>query len=202
MKFLRPALLVALLSVTSAGVTFADDIHVIFDPPPTFQDPNNTFNPVTPGGGAVSFVWGSCANDPFAPDAIANDQACANFANVSLTNAITQLTFTFVAADPDIIPGANTVACDSIDPALSDPSCPGGTFNPGDLVTITFSGGTAIPPSGSKTQLSVFFLAENGVSADDINKLNWTVAAPEPSQLTLLAAGMGLIGLCMVFAKR
>src|SRR5450755_878964 len=201
MKMLRPALIAAILCFFAAGAALAQShIHVVFDPPPpVFLDPNTVFTPVNPGAGSVTFAWGSCADDPFAPEGISNDTACANFANGSKTDSISALTATFIA-DSAI---ANSVDCVSIDPALSNAFCPDGTTEDGQPVNISFTGGLAIPPSGNpKGFLSVFFLAETGVSADDINKLQWTVAAPEPSSITLLAAGMGLIGLCMVLAKR
>lgn len=204
MKYIRPAFLAILLCFV-AGAAFAQDpdIKVFFDPPtvPVFQDPNTNFNPITSPTAGISFGWGSCADDPYAPADISGDEACANFANLT-GQALTQMTFTFVAADPMQIPGANTVSCVSLDPNLSDASCPGGTFTPGQLVTVTFSGGISIPPSPSKTDLSVFFLAENGVDPTQINDLQWTASVTEPSSITLLAAGMGLIGICMVFVKR
>jgi hypothetical protein len=205
MKILRPALIVAILCCFASGAVFAQasksHIHVVFDPPPpVFVDPNNVFTAVTPGSGPVSFAWGACdaADNPFAPPSIQGDDACANFANISLKDALTFLSFTFIA-DSSI---ANSVDCTSIDPALSNAFCPDGPTQDGLPVIITFSGGTAIPPSGSKTNLSVFFLAETGVAPADINKLSWTVAASEPTSIHLLAAGMGLIGLLMVFTKR
>ena len=201
MKFLRPALIVALLCIATAGAAFADDIHVIFDP--TMVDPiNANFNAVTDVTMPLSFTWGSCANDPFIPanSPLKTETACANFANLT-GMPITQLTFTFLA-DPSI-PGANTVSCDSIDPNLSQATCPvNQTFGLGDAVATTFFGGTPIPPSGPGNLLSAFFIGEDGVSLDDINKLSWTVAAPEPSTLNLLAAGVGLLGLGLMLAKR
>jgi hypothetical protein len=203
MKFLRPALMVALLSIISASAAFADDIHVIFDPQQISDPANNSFNPVVSLTNPISFTWGSCANDIYVQGTpLATETACANFANLTGV-AITQLVFTFLA-DPSLPNhGADEVSCESIDPNLSDASCPTDTvFGAGDPVSTTFSGGTPIPPSPSNTNLSVFFLAEDGVALDKINTLTWTVSASEPSSISLLAAGMGLLGLGLVLAKR
>jgi hypothetical protein len=129
-----------------------------------------------------------------------SETACANFANLTGL-PITQLTFTFIADTS--IPGANTVSCNSIDANLAQATCPvDQTFGTGDAVATTFFGGTPIPPSGPGNALSVFFLGEDGVALSDINNLTWTVSAPEPSSLSLLAAGVGLLGLGLMLAKR
>jgi hypothetical protein len=57
MKFLRPALIVALLCVATAGAAFADDIHVVFDPQ-QMDPPNNSFTPVFDLTTPISFTWG------------------------------------------------------------------------------------------------------------------------------------------------
>jgi len=209
MKILRPALIVAILCCFAAGAAFADDIHVVFDPPGAVATSlNGMTNDIFSLASPIPFTWFSCTGNPdvgiFAPGLLtANnggpETACAEFAN--LTGApITQITFDFVGSMG--VPGSESVSCGNLagDPHLSTPSC--GADGDGSF-TITFSGGTAIPPSVPSEGLeSLFFIGEDGVAADQINELSWSAQVPEPGSLTLLAAGMGLIGLCMVFVKR
>jgi PEP-CTERM motif-containing protein len=205
MRYLRPVVIAILVCASSVAMR-AQDIKVSFDPPstPVFIDPNDVFQPITSVNQPVTFAWGACdaADNPYAPSEINGDTACANFANLT-GQAISQLTFTFLASTS--IVGGDTVSCASLDPDLSTPSCPANPpngFADGTPVSVTFSGGTPIPPSLSKTDLSVFFLAETGVSAADINSLSWSADVPEPSSLGMLAAGMGLLGLCVGLVKR
>jgi PEP-CTERM motif-containing protein len=201
MKFLRPALIVALLCFVTAGAAFADDIHVVFDPTLSTAPLNGMTNIITQLGSAQSFTWFACSSNPdisfFAPG-LSGETECAEFANRTGMN-ITQLTFGF-EGNPSI-PGADSVSCGNVagDPHLTTASC----GPDGDSFGITFTGGNAIIPSNPEThQESLFFLGEDGVAGQDINNLNWSIAAPEPSSLNLLVAGMGLLGLGLVLAKR
>ncbi len=188
MKFLRPALIVALLSVVSAGAALADDIHVIFDPggPGTtnfIQNPGETYN----------VAWESCTSNGI-PQGFAGDTACIAFTNE--TGApISYLNFTFTVNQALV---GQTIMCDNLpgDPHLSANDCNPNSdpFVLGQVVSVNFFGGSPIADN------SAFFIAENGVALADVP--DFGVTAPEPTSLSLLAAGMGLIGLCMVFAKR
>jgi hypothetical protein len=203
MKFIRPALIVATMCFFAAGAALADDIHVVFDPPPVLTSaPLNGFtNVITQTTNLQSFTWFACSSNPdisfFAPG-LANETECAEFANRTGAN-ITQLTFSF--AGSDTIPGADSVSCGNVvgDPHLTSASC----GPDGSNFAITFANGAPIIPSNPQTQQeSLFFIGEDGVAGTDINNLNWSIAAPEPSSITMLAAGMGLLGLAMVFVKR
>jgi PEP-CTERM motif len=202
MRFLRPALIVALLCVATAGATFADDIHVVFDPTTSTAPLNGFTNIITSLTPPIAFTWFACSSNPdisgvfpLAP-ALSGETACAEFANDTGMN-ITSINFAFTA-NP-LIPGADSVSCSNVqgDPHLSSATC----GPDGPLFNITFSGGTPIVPTVGTVE-SLFFIGEDGVAVTDINNLGWTASAPEPGSLTLLAAGMGLVGLCMVFAKR
>lgn len=217
MKIFRPALIAAILCCFAAGAAFADDIHVVFDPPgPVSDTPSSVTTDIFSLASPISFTWTSCISNPdvakFAPGLLTSfnggpETACAEFAN--LTGApITQITFDFTGTTA--FPGANSVSCNTLagDPHLTDPSCGAGA--PGTF-TITFAGGAAIPASGGDGdgdsddvgKTSLFFIAEDGVtSVANVNTLGWTASVPEPSSLTMLAAGFGLLGLGMVFVKR
>lgn len=206
MKYFRPVLIVALLCFVSVGSAFAT--RVVFDPPPptgiqlSASDVNDIFTLQPPS----SFTWGSCGTTDIsvlAPGLLTSnnggaEDACAEFAN--FTGApITSITFSYAAGSG--VPGADTTpqACQTLigDPHLTSPSC----AETDNTFTYTFTGGQSIPASGNGL-ISVFFIGEDGIPLTDIGGVTWSASMPEPSSLTLLAAGMGLIGLCMVFVKR
>ena len=93
-----------------------------------------------------------------------------------------------------------TIACDNQpgDTHLSSNTCASvpGPFTLGQLVAVSFLSGDPIPNNFA------FFIAEDGVTLADAPTVGVNVQAPEPSSLTLMAAGMGLLGLGLVLAKR
>ena len=212
MKYLRPALILALVCFVSVGSAFAT--RVVFDPTQTGITLNGDVNDIFTLSPPAPFTWSSCTGNPdvgvLAPGLLtANngsaEDACAEFANFTGA-AITSITFAYTPSPT--IPGAGAPGspnagvpqgCETLtgDPHLTTANC---TFT-SDTFTYTFSGGASIPPSGNGL-ISVFFIGEDGISFTDISNVSWTASVPEPSSLTLLAAGMGLLGLCFAFVKR
>jgi hypothetical protein len=189
MKFLRPALIVALLSIVSAGAALADDIHVIFDPQTPI--PVGNFGVVTDPTAIYSFSFGSCAATGI-PPAFAGDDGCIALVNESGVS-LKSLNLSFIVNAALV---GQTIGCDSLDENLTSNDCANipGPFTLDQIVSVNFFAGDPVLNN------SLFVFGETGVAYQDAPI--FSVTAPEPTPLTLLAAGMGLIGLCMVFAKR
>jgi hypothetical protein len=193
MKFLRPALIVALLCVATAGAAFADDIHVVFDPQIPEAGP---FGIIEQNGVNYTSQWESCSTTGI-PQAFAGQQACLAFINETGAD-INALNFSFVVNQALV---GQTIGCDNLpgDTHLSSNTCdsvptgPNG-FTLGQLVSVTFFAGDPIPNNFA------FFIGETGVDLADAPTVG--IEVPEPSPLTLLAAGMGLLGLGLVLTKR
>jgi hypothetical protein len=193
MKFLRPALIVALLCVATAGAAFADDIHVVFDPQIPQAGP---FGIIQQNGVNYTSQWESC-NTTGIPQAFLGQQACLAFINETGA-AINALNFSFVVNQALV---GQTIGCDNLpgDTHLSSNTCdsvptgPDG-FTLGQLVSVTFFAGDPIPNNFA------FFIGETGVDLADAPTVG--IEVPEPSSLTLMAAGMGLLGLGLVLTKR
>lgn len=189
MKILRPALIAAILCCFAAGAAFADDIHVVFDPETPI--PVGNFGVVTDPTAIYSFSFGSCSAVGI-PSAFANDQGCIALVNESGV-ALQSLNLSFVVNAALV---GQTIGCDSLDDNLTSNDCANvpGPFTLGQIVSVNFFSGDPVPNN------SLFVFGETGVAYQDAPTFN--VTAPEPASLTLLAAGMGLLGLCMAFVKR
>jgi hypothetical protein len=188
--FIRPALMLALLALVFSGAAFADDIHVIFDPQPaTIGD----FNLIQSNGVDYSVNWVPC-NSAGIPAGFAGDDACLAFLNETGA-AINSLNFTFTVNQALV---GQTIACDNLpgDTHLDSNSCSSvtGQLYLGEVVNVDFFGGDPIP------NYYAFFIGENGVDVADAPTVG--VEVPEPTSLTLLASGMGLLGLALVLGKR
>jgi hypothetical protein len=193
MKFLRPALIVALLCIATAGAAFADDIHVIFDPQIPQAGP---FGIIQQNGVNYTSEWESC-NTLGIPQAFAGQQACLAFINETGAD-ITALNFSFTVNQALV---GQTIGCDNLpgDTHLSSNTCGSVQTGPdgfvlGQLVSVSFFSGDPIPNNFA------FFIGETGVALADAPTVG--IEVPEPSSLTLMAAGMGLLGLGLVLAKR
>jgi PEP-CTERM motif-containing protein len=189
MKFLRPALIVALLCVATAGAAFADDIHVIFDP-----GGPGTINFIQDPGVPYVASWEDCGSNGI-PNSLHGNDACLAFFNET-GGPITDINFTFTV---NAALAGQTIGCDNLpgDPHLSSNTCSSvtGELQLGQVVSVDFFGGVAIPDNVG------FFLAEDGVSLA-AGVPDFTAEVPEPSSLTLMAAGIGLLGLGLVLTKR
>ena len=186
--FIRPALLLVLCTLVFSGAALADDIHVIFDPQPaTIGD----FNLITTPGVDYEVSWVSCSSAGI-PAGFSTDDACLAFLNETGGN-INALNFSFVVNQALV---GQTLDCSNLsgDPHLTSNSCGsvGGAFTLGETVSASFFGGDPIP------NLEAFFI--DGVSLANAPTVG--IEVPEPTSLTLLASGMGLLGLCLAFAKR
>jgi len=171
--FIRPALLLVLCTLVFSGAALADDIHVIFDPQPaTIGD----FNLITTPGVDYEVSWVSCSS-------------------AGIPAGFSALNFSFVVNQALV---GQTLDCSNLsgDPHLTSNSCGsvGGAFTLGETVSASFFGGDPIP------NLEAFFIGEDGVSLANAPTVG--IEVPEPTSLTLLASGMGLLGLCLAFAKR
>jgi hypothetical protein len=200
MKFLRPALIVALLSVVSVGAAFADDIHVIFDPTQATPEQilSGNFGIISSATAVYSVNWESCTVPGpagiFGPSFDDSNSACIALINQSGQN-LNSLTLSLPVTS--IIAGeSGGVVCTNLDAFLTSNTCDANTqFVLGNIVTFQLFGGNSIPENDA------FYIAVMGLPfADGPPPLS--VTAPEPTSLTLLAAGMGLLGLGMAFMKR
>jgi len=178
---LRFALVCAIGCLFSLSA-FADDINVIFDPPAT-TPPTASLYVISEAGVTYSVSWGSCSQAGV-PVSMSSDEACLLFINET-GSPIDDLNITFTAGTAD--EGYGTVSCTSLDSTLSSNNCPSGAISSGELVTLSFFGGDAVPDLGG------FFIAENGV--DPANLGAWDIEVPEPGTLVLL-----MFGLAAVFA--
>jgi PEP-CTERM motif len=176
-----------------AGATFANNIHVVFDPIPAQQ---GDFNLIQQEGTSYQVNWVPCSTPgvpDFPGDDLTGEAACLLFSNVTGGNIDSlNISFTVTAAL-----ATDTLSCDSNgQPFLTANNC-GAVPSPlmvGEVVDVTFLSGSPVPNEFN------FFLAEDGVPLSALPSLN--VTAPEPASLMLLASGMGLLGLCVAFAKR
>ena len=189
MKILRPAMIVAILCCFAAGAAFADDIHVVFDPQTPI--PVGNFGVVTDPTAVYSFSFGSCTAVGI-PSAFAGDDGCIALVNESGVS-LDHLNLSFVVNAALV---GQTIGCDSLDENLTSNDCANvpGPFTLGQFVSVNFFAGDPVPNN------SLFVFGETGVAFQDAPV--FSVTAPEPTSLTLLAAGMGLVGLCMAFVKR
>jgi hypothetical protein len=189
MKILRPALIAAILCCFAAGAAFADDIHVVFDPQTPI--PVGNFGVVTDPSASYSFSFGSCSATGI-PSAFAGDDGCIALVNETGV-ALSSLNLSFVV-NAGLV--GQTIACDSLDDNLTSNDCANvpGPFTLGQVVSVNFFSGNPIPNN------SLFVFGEMGVAFEEAP--TFSVTTPEPTSLTLLAAGMGLVGLCMAFVKR
>jgi hypothetical protein len=189
-NFIRPALL-ALLVLVFSGAAFADDIHVIFDPQPATV---GSFNLIQSTGVEYTVNWGDCTQPVFATTGFSGDAACLAFINQTGA-AIGSLNFTFTVNAALV---GQTIACDNApdDTHLDGNDCAStpGPFTLGQVVDVNFFGGDPIPNGFA------FYIAENGVALADAPTVG--VEVPEPASMTLLASGMGLLGLALVLTKR
>jgi hypothetical protein len=189
MKMVRAALIAAILCCFAAGAAFADDIHVVFDPETPI--PVGNFGVVTDPTAIYSFSFGSCTATGI-PTAFADDDGCIALVNETGV-ALSHLNLSFVVNAALV---GQTIGCDSLDDNLTSNDCASvpGPFTLGQIVSVNFFSGDPVPNN------SLFVFGETGVNYMDAP--TFSVTAREPTSLTLLAAGMGLIGLCMVFVKR
>jgi hypothetical protein len=194
MKFIRPALIVALICFFAAGASLANGVHVVFDPTTPAQIGSSYV--IADPTAVYGVTWGACTltADPILPASILGDDACLAFDN-NTGAVLNSFTLSFIVTASEGLAGL-PLTCSSLDSFLTSATCSNAPLSVGELVTVQFSDNTGSPIP----QNSNFFLAETGAPA--LVGTSADVTAPEPTSLTLVAAGMGLIGLCMVFAKR
>src|SRR5271168_2843053 len=197
MKILRPSLIAAILCCFAAGAAFATNIHVVFDPTTPGQI-GDTYV-ITDPAAVYSVVWGNCnspqnGGNPILPPSIVGDDACLAFDN-NTGQPLDSFSASFTVTADDGLAG-DTLTCNSTDTFLTAATCTNAPLFVGEVVTVQFNDttGMQIPVNSN------FFIAETG--APSLVGTSLTVTAPEPGSITLLAAGMGLVGLCMAFVKR
>lgn len=189
MRFVKvlvvPALLLFLASTASA-----DDLNIIFDPSFVVQDVNST---TIGGAGPITVSWQTCAPGvPAGQPQIYNAAGCLYFYNAG--PAITHLILTFVVPpEPSYNPTVWTgITCIVLDSTLPSTNCPSSIVT-GQTVTLDFIGTTGIPTG------AFFYIAENdsngGVKPADMPAFTVLVPTYDPSTLTLLATGIGLLAL-------
>ena len=206
MKILRPALIAAILCCFAAGAAFANSVRVVFDPPSApipisdlgglgaILDPTAVYSVPTE---SCNSLGPQQAFNPAADDTGDTCIALLNLTNTSLSQFDVSFVLTQAIVTND---DPTSVACltTPTDTQLLSFSCdPNGTLNVGDTVSAQFFAANStqdVPPN------TAIFVEIQGIALADLSNVN--VTAPEPTSLTLLAAGMGLIGLCMAFSKR
>jgi len=174
------AVLVTLVALASPA--WAGSINIIFDPPPTL--PVGTLDIIGPNmGSTFSVEFGSCTTNPAIPEALQGYAGCLAFLNETgapITNI--NLAFTIPSGSPLI---GQTLNCTSLDTFLSSNTCSAaGILAEGQMVSVDFNGGDAIPNYGA------FFFAEDSLS---LPPLNVSVPAYDPNTLVQLAAGIALM---------
>jgi len=192
-KFIRAALLLALVALVSSGAAFADDIKVIFDPPPDLPPPAGIINYITQNGVTYNVNWESCGATGV-PPSFSMDDACLVFLNQTGA-ALSAINLSFTV-NQYLANQNQTLGCESLDDTLPSNSCGSvsGVLTLGELVNVSFFGGTPIMNNGA------FYIGETGVPLIDAPTIGIEVS--EPTSLTLLASGMGLLGLCVLLTKR
>jgi hypothetical protein len=199
MRFLRPALMIALVAFCFSGIAMADDIHVIFDPT-TVPAIVAGFNEIQQTNTPYLVSWTSC-NQAVVPTSMQGDNACLLFLN--LTGApITDLNVSFTV-NQALASANQTLGCSTLDSFLSSNNCSSvsGTLTLGQVVTFDFFGGTPVPTSNPPS-FSAFYIAENGITnLTDVPQITVTVPTPEPGSLGLMLAGLLAVGFALFFKK-
>jgi hypothetical protein len=180
-----PLVLLALASPAWAGGAGT----IILDPPISL--PPGMFGIISIQGADYSAAWGSCtqAGVPMSlqteletlagTSSVPSDSGCVLLINETGA-AITDVTLTIT------LPDVSTLQCLSIDPALTNNTCPSSISGP---VTVDFSGGQPIPDLGG------FIIAELGEDPTTLPPLGIVAADYDPSTLVLLAAGMAFLAM-------
>ncbi|MGH9395830.1 MAG: PEP-CTERM sorting domain-containing protein [Terriglobia bacterium] len=196
MKVLRIVLLCAIVLsfALAAAADGIPDIRIIFDPMPL--DPAVQLADIISAGTPVSVPWQSCSNAGI-PASVSGETACLALANLT-GGPITALNFEFTVPASGPLVG-QTVDCVNADSFLTDNNCPAGTLTTGQLVDITFSGGTPVP-----NDTDMFFGA-NAAGLTDFSQfppVTITDPTPEPSTLLLIPTGLLILGLGWSWRRR
>lgn len=187
MKVTGIILTAALVLSFAAASAFASDIRIIFDPGPgpTPATITNIFS--TDIGMPLSVAWQSCSNLGI-PSSLSGETACLALNNVT-GQSISELTIDFTVPLTSPLVG-QTVTCANTDGFLTSNNCPTGALTAGEPVSITFSGGNAVP-----NNTDMFFGADAAGLTDPSQFPPVTItAAPEPSTLMLLPIGLLILG--------
>lgn len=198
MKSLRLLLLTTMM-VSFSLVAAADgipDIHIILDPIPP-SDPGVVLTDILSTGTAVSAPWQSCSLGGI-PNSVSGETACLALVNLT-GQSISSVSVSFTV--PSSLAG-QTIGCASTDNFLTSNNCAlAGTLTTGELVDVTFSGGTPVP-----NNTAIFFGSDApGLPGpDDFPPITLTAAAdtPEPGGLLLVSTGLLLFGLGWVRRRR
>jgi len=198
MKLLR-FLALPLLVLAMSSPAWADDINIIFDPVQGIPFDGGYL--INQQGVNYTVTWGSCDPSVNTSLALATDfttfmanntpagmkSGCLAFVN-GTGAPITEVDLTIVSNG---LSNDNETFCQSIDVYLTNATCTGSLSEGG--VTLTFNGGSSIPPS-TQTMASMFFIGEIGV---DPSLITTDVSAPtyDPSTLVLLLVGMTILGM-------